>query len=1141
MSSFSKKFISASLSVMTVVGMSGAMFVPVAQAQSTAELQAQIASLLAQITALQAQLGTATGGTTGGGTSVACILNVTRDLTLGSTGSDVQCLQQYLNSKGHTVNTSGAGSPGNESTYFGALSQSALAKFQAANGISPAAGYFGPITRSAIAAMGVSTGGGTTGGTSTGGGTTTPAPASGLAASLASSNPGAGALVAGAARVPVLAVNLTAGNSSGITVSEIKFNKQGVVSDNVINSAYLIENGAVVAQFTSLNGGILTFSGLNMSIAAGQTRTLTLAIDPSTAVANGNTVSFSLMSASSITAVDAANNAVTTSGFFPLNGNTQTVTTVSNPSISTLSITSSSVGNSVFAGSQGVLVSQWSLSTGNSAVDLKGITFRVIGSANKTDVKNVKLFVNGTQVGPTLAQVNSDGTAHFDLSASPARINTGSGNLQVFADVTGSPSFTFAFQLLNSYDVFAADSQYNVPVSPTIVGGPGTTITIQQGQLTVTAASDTPTGNIAKGGSGTALAKFSIYAAGEAVRVKFLDFDIAFTGGTGADLDSYLKNVALVDDAGGQLGSTINSLVTSKTCASTFSASTSTASNCFGNSSNNINYIIPANTTRVLTLRGDVQSSADFTSLVVSLPGNSNNLQGLTSSQLNSSGAASGSSLSLVLNNLTVSKNSSVGTQTVAKGSSAVRIGSYSFAASAAEGVNLNNITILTSSSSAILSNLKVMVGSTQFGTTQATVSASNSYAFSGNLSIAAGQNQTVDVYADVLSSATAGTYSVITTVSSCSGSGASTFTSVSCGTVTGQDISVQGGSTVTVALNSGLTPPTGQVVMGSTGNTLAAFVITETSNVEDVKITDLNVLNLTADTKAAFNNVGIYVGSETSPRATANASSTASSTGYYYSFNFGNPIIVPKSGSVSVLVKGDVASFNSNGATDNTTHVFKIATSSDGDNDTVAEAVVALGRTSNVAATTTLSSPTANSQTVLRTKLSVSAAGIGTTSGRSKDANDDIGTITFTADSAGTAVLNTITLTFSGSAINSTSTNGITLLDNSGIALSSGNSSLGSVTITSSTSGTTLTKTWHITNGVQIGQGSSYTFKVRVNSASWTTQAAGSASVGFSTTVQNPSDVSYTTAVSGGTSGVNLPNTATPVTINSVTYVSGT
>src|ERR1035437_1479228 len=75
----------------------------------------------------------------------------TRNLTVGSTGTDVTALQVVLNSTPATqVAVTGAGSPGMESSYFGGLTRAALAKFQAAHAIAPAVGYFGPITRAAI-------------------------------------------------------------------------------------------------------------------------------------------------------------------------------------------------------------------------------------------------------------------------------------------------------------------------------------------------------------------------------------------------------------------------------------------------------------------------------------------------------------------------------------------------------------------------------------------------------------------------------------------------------------------------------------------------------------------------------------------------------------------------------------------------------------------------------------------------------------------------------------------------------------------------------------------------------------------------------------------------------------------------------
>lgn len=74
------------------------------------------------------------------------------NLTVGSLGSEVKALQEFLNAHGYTLATSGAGSPGNETTRFGAATKAALIKYQKAKGITPAVGYFGPKTRAAVEA-----------------------------------------------------------------------------------------------------------------------------------------------------------------------------------------------------------------------------------------------------------------------------------------------------------------------------------------------------------------------------------------------------------------------------------------------------------------------------------------------------------------------------------------------------------------------------------------------------------------------------------------------------------------------------------------------------------------------------------------------------------------------------------------------------------------------------------------------------------------------------------------------------------------------------------------------------------------------------------------------------------------------------
>lgn len=121
-----------------------------AKAATVAELEAQVAALMAQISSMS------------GSTTSSASVTFSKDLTLGSSGADVTALQNWLIKGGYSI---AAGATG----YFGAQTQAALAKYQAAAGISPAAGYFGPVTRAKVNAAGGSSTGGSTGGSTSGG------------------------------------------------------------------------------------------------------------------------------------------------------------------------------------------------------------------------------------------------------------------------------------------------------------------------------------------------------------------------------------------------------------------------------------------------------------------------------------------------------------------------------------------------------------------------------------------------------------------------------------------------------------------------------------------------------------------------------------------------------------------------------------------------------------------------------------------------------------------------------------------------------------------------------------------------------------------------------------------------------------
>ena len=73
-------------------------------------------------------------------------------LKMGMTSSQVMSLQQALNANGFVVATTGAGSPGMESMYFGAKTKAAVMAFQSAKGLTPVDGVVGNITGTSLMA-----------------------------------------------------------------------------------------------------------------------------------------------------------------------------------------------------------------------------------------------------------------------------------------------------------------------------------------------------------------------------------------------------------------------------------------------------------------------------------------------------------------------------------------------------------------------------------------------------------------------------------------------------------------------------------------------------------------------------------------------------------------------------------------------------------------------------------------------------------------------------------------------------------------------------------------------------------------------------------------------------------------------------
>ena len=281
-----KKLIAIATILSVAVMLGGAS---VSKATTVEDLQATIASLQEQLNAALAQLSALGGTTTGAVTSCT----FTRNLYPGMTGADVKCLQQYLNGAGYTVAATGVGSAGNETEYYGSLTQAAVKAWQDANGVAYGnyPGYFGPVSRAKYTEVAATTGTGTGTGTETGGETgeetTTTEGTEGILTVAKNASPAAGAkLYEGDSDVAVLGLKAKA-QLSDITIQRIKFNFGATRPYDYINHLAVYDGDTLVGE-TDLDsstvyksGGVyyLQLTGLNTKVAKDETKVLTVKVN----------------------------------------------------------------------------------------------------------------------------------------------------------------------------------------------------------------------------------------------------------------------------------------------------------------------------------------------------------------------------------------------------------------------------------------------------------------------------------------------------------------------------------------------------------------------------------------------------------------------------------------------------------------------------------------------------------------------------------------------------------------------------------------------------------------------------------------------------------------------------------------------
>lgn len=533
-------------------------FVTPAQAQSVEDLTAQIASLLATITSLQSQL----AGMTGGSTTTTGSYNFTLSHEVGDQGGEVMNIQKFLNANGFTVSTSGTGSAGNESSYFGSKTKAAVMAFQSAKGITPVAGYWGPITRTAANAMGGSTG------TGTGTGTTVPT-GTGLTVAAAA-QPANGLAVGGAARVPYTKFTVTNNSGTAQTINSVTVERGGLANDAGFAGIVLLDqNGTQLGVARVLNSNHQANIGEAVTLNAGETRTFTVA---------GNMASSLAIYAGEVgtLSVVAINTSATVAGSLPITGAAHTT----NGTLAIGSVTAArGVEDPISAQTKEIGTANYAFTaiklTAGSQEDVRlhSVRFDQSGSASTADLNNVKAYVDGVAYTPTVM-----GDYYVVTFGSGIVIKEGlSKEIVVKGDIIGGTNRTVAFDVYKMTDINVTGETYGYGLTPTAGSNFTSTspvydapvVTISAGTFnSVSKSNAAPAANVATLTSDELLGAFTVDIKGEPVTVQTLVLTATLTNATGTDVD----NVTLVNQNGAVLAGPVDGTGTGQTSTLTFSS-----------------------------------------------------------------------------------------------------------------------------------------------------------------------------------------------------------------------------------------------------------------------------------------------------------------------------------------------------------------------------------------------------------------------------------------------------------------------------------------------------------------------------------------------------------------------------------------
>lgn len=560
---YKTKLTSVMLSMTTAVLLTGGAAMPLVASAALTEAQIQsILSLLSSFGADQTTINNVNSSLRGQPVAAAPSAGAcgfSRDLTVGAKGDDITCLQNYLSVSPATG-------------YFGSLTKAAVAKWQAANGLSPAVGYFGSLSRAKYSSL---TAGAPTTQTTTGTTPTTPTTpaAAGTLKVESGVQPNASLIPINSTRVPFTVVKFSAPAGTDVKVNSLVVERTGLAADTAVAGVVLLdEAGTQLGIAKTLNSNHQTTLTEPFVVRAGQTRIMTIA-------GNAETSSNSLAGQVVYLALKQVNSsAATVDGVLPITGAGHTV----NESLSIGSVTmlrgSLDPGSSLTkrVGWTDYIFSSVKITAGSfEKIYLKSIRWDQSGSISSGDLANIKTYVGGTAYDNVLSSDGKYYTAIFgDNGGKGVLIDKGfSAEVTIRGDIVSGSNRTIDFDIAKRTDIGLVGETYGYGIIPPQTGTSDPTddtaafsstedpwydaaqVLVSIGSITITGANTIPAQNVAVNLNNQVLGGFTIEVKGEQISVGRMDFFFmatgtsASTGGAGI-AGTNVTNITLVDPNG---------------------------------------------------------------------------------------------------------------------------------------------------------------------------------------------------------------------------------------------------------------------------------------------------------------------------------------------------------------------------------------------------------------------------------------------------------------------------------------------------------------------------------------------------------------------------------------------------------------